>query len=143
MTPFLQQAGVWFSSDRVTMGGIGAGAGVDLDWSCGAVAQADLSVLWGNGNAVPTRLAIGWARGGLWAPAAFGTFGLLWGQRTEVLSESGERPAAPVWVTGARVAPLRFRVPGGFVSALEAGYGVGPDGGRNLELTLLAAGARW
>lgn len=106
-------------------------------------APDDASILWGNGNAVSTRLALGYQRDGRWTPVIFGTFGLLWGQRTEVLSETGRRPAAPVWVVGLRTAPLRFESTRGYVSALELGYGVGPDRGRSLEVTLLAAGVRW
>lgn len=142
-TPLLQQSLVYFSSDRVTIGGLGIGAGVRFVHKKNLVAQTDASILWANGNAIATRLAIGYQRDGRWTPAIFGTFNLLWGQRTEVLSSMGQRPVAPVWAVGLRGAPLRFQNLRGYVSALEVGYGIGPDQGTSLELTILAAGIRW
>lgn len=142
-TPFVQQTGMYFSSERVTMGGAGIGVGAQLTWKKNWIAQTDANLVWGNGNAVSTRLALGYQREGRWQPAILSTFDLLWGQRTEVLSDSGERPAAPVWVVGLRGMPLRFTGPRGYVSALEFGYGVGPDAGYCLEFTVLTAGIRW
>lgn len=112
-------------------------------WNKLLIAQADAGILWGNGNVVPTRLAFGVQLDGTWSPAILGTVSLLSGQRTEILSESGQRPAIPVWAVGLLAAPLRFEGSWGLASALEFGYGVGPDNGRNLELTLLSIGTRW
>ncbi len=142
-SPLLQQTGVYFSSERVTIGGLGFGGGVQCAWDKHFIAQADASILWGNGNAFATRAAMGYQREGSWRPAILGTFELLWGQRTEVLNKAGLRPPAPVWVVGIRGAPLRFEGAVGHASALEIGYGFGPDGGRSIELTILAAGVRW
>lgn len=142
-TPFLQQTTVYFVSDRVTLAGLGIGAGAQFVWKKNFATQTDASILWANGNVVTTRLAFGYQREGQWQPAILATFSLLWGQRTEVLSETGQRPAAPVWVIGLRGAPLRFESSRGYVSALEPGYGIGPDHGIGLELTILAAGLSW
>jgi hypothetical protein len=102
-----------------------------------------VNLLWGNGNVMPARIAIGIQRDGRWSPAILGTLSLFLGQRTEMLSESGERPAIPVWAIGLLAAPLRFESSLGYVSVLEVGYGFGPDGGRNIELTVLAMSVRW
>lgn len=142
-TPVLHQSLLYFSSDRVTMGGLGIGAGVRFVHGNNLVAQTDASILWANGNAVATRLGIGYQRDGRWTPAIFSTFNILWGQRTEVLSETGQLPPSPIWVVGLRGAPLRFEGTHGYVSALEFGYGIGPDRGKSLELTILSAGVRW
>ncbi len=142
-TPLLQQTVLYFSSDRVTMGGLGIGAGAQFVWNQKFIGQTDASILWANGNAIATRLAFGYQRDGLWKPAILATFGLLWCQRTEVLSETGERPASPVWVVGLRGAPVRFNNSHGYVSALELGYGIGPDRGTSLEITILSAGLKW
>jgi hypothetical protein len=139
----LQQTGMYFSSDRVTVSGLGIGAGARLVWRKVFVGQADMSILWGSGNALASRLSVGMQRQGTWSPAFLGTFALLWGQRTEVLTPQGERPPSPVWVLGVRIAPLRFEGPGGSVSALELGYGIGPDRGVALEATILTVGVRW
>jgi hypothetical protein len=139
-SPYMQQAGIYFSSDRVTSDGVGVGIGCRFVHGKHLVGQADVNLLWGNGNAVATRLAIGYQRKGLWSPAILGTFNLLCGHRTEILSESGERPASPVWVAGLRAVPLKFANKHGFVSAFEFGYGIGPDNGRCIELTILSIG---
>ncbi len=142
VTPILKEAGVYFTSDRVTVAGMGPGAGVVVWLGRRVVAEGGATVLWANGNAVATRAGIGLQRDGRWAPAAFLEGGLLWGQRTELLSSSGARPASPVWIAGARVAPLRFRGTRGYVSALELAWGVGAYGGRSIGVTVLAAGIR-
>lgn len=142
-TPFLQQTGLYYISDRVTLGGFGLGLGARCVWEKNFVAEADAGLLWGNGTAVPTRLAVGYQLDGVWSPAVYGTFGLLWGQRIEVLSDLGQRPPAPVWVAGMRIAPLRFSQTGVFASALEFGYGFGPDRGVCFEVTLLSVGGSW
>jgi hypothetical protein len=125
------------------MGGFGMGAGVQIMYKEHFVAQTDASLLWANGNAVSTRLAFGYQRHGKWTPAIMATVSLLWGQRTEILDTDGQRPIAPVWVTGLRSAALRFTNERGYVSALELGYGIGPYKGSCLELTILAAGINW
>jgi hypothetical protein len=142
-TPLLQQTSLYFASNRVTMTGFGIGSGVSVTWKQNLFAQGDINILWINGNAIATRLAVGYKRRGFWAPSIAGTFGILSGQRTEVLSRTGKRPAEPVWVIGLRGAPLRFENSNGFVSALEIGYGVGPYSGRSIELTILSAGINW
>jgi len=142
-TPFVQQTALYYASDTVTVAGAGIGTGVRLDCCQHITAQADASILWVNGNAVSTRFAAGYQRAGGWTPGIFGTFNLLWGQRTEVLSDTGARPASPVWVTGLRAAPLRFAGEGASVSALEFGIGFGPDRGRCYELTILSADFHW
>ncbi len=142
-TPVLSQSGTYFSSDRVTLAGLGFAAGVQGVYKQNIVAQMDAGLLWINGNAVTTRWALGYQRQGFWSPAFFTTFALYWGERTEVLSENGQRPAAPVWATGFRLAPLRFACGRGFASVLELGYGIGPDTGRCLELAVLSVGVRW
>lgn len=142
-TPFVQQTGAYFTSDRVTSAGLGIGGGTMITNGRHLVAQADLNVMWINGNAVSTRLAAGYQRSGRWSPAILGTFGLYWGQRTEVLSKAGERPISPIWVTGIRLAPIRFQGNRGLVSALEFGFGIGPYQGQNLEITILSGGTRW
>ncbi len=138
----LKQAGSYFISDRVTIGGMGMGIGAQIEDGKNLAAQFDGSILWGNGNAVSTRLAAGYQLDSKWSPALFLTAGLLWGQRTEVLSVNGRRPAAPVWILGFRITPIRFKVESGFISALEIGYGIGPDGGRDLEISILSAGIK-
>lgn len=142
-TPLLQQTGLYYISDRVTLAGFGLGLGARLVWEKNFVAEADAGLLWGNGTVVPTRLAVGYQLDGAWSPAVYGTFGLLWGQRIEVLSDTGQRPAAPIWVAGLRIAPLRFSQAGCFASALEFGYGFGPDRGVGFEVTLLSVGGSW
>jgi hypothetical protein len=139
-TPYLQMTGSYYTSERLTHDGVGAGIGVSVVIDSQFVAQTDMNLLWLNGNAVSNRLALGYQKKGRWTPAILATFGLLWGSRTEVVSESGERPPSPVWVIGARLAPLKFQLKSGFVSALEFGYGFGPSGGRSLEATLLSIG---
>ena len=141
-TPVLQQIVETYRSDRVTMGGAGVGTGVQFVYHENTLAQIDANILWANGNAVSTRLALGFQRDGRWAPAVLSTL-CSRGQRTETLSSTGERPAAPVLTMGLRAAPLRFAVSGGYISALEMGYAIGPDHGRHLQLTILAAGVSW
>ncbi|MBD3225411.1 MAG: hypothetical protein GF313_11810 [Caldithrix sp.] len=139
-TPVLQQTAMYYASDRVTADGIGPATGVNITWNENFIGQIDIGVLWGNGNSVPMRFALGYQKSGKWNPAVYGTFGLLFGQRTEVLSEDGRRPAIPVWNAGLRIAPLRFESAFGVASAFEIGYGIGPDNGTNLELTILSVG---
>jgi hypothetical protein len=141
--PLLHQALVFLSSDEVTAGGFGGGAGVQGVWRDRLVVQGDVGVLWGAGNAFVTRLAVGAQRRGRYAPALLATAALLAGRRIEFLDEQGRRPSAPDWAAGLRLAPLRWRGEGAFVSALEAGAALGPAGALWLELGLLTAGVRW
>lgn len=143
LMPLFQQTTLYFTSDHVTVSGIGGGIGLAAEWSDIVIGQTDVNLLWAHGNAIATRLSVGIQRPGAWSPAVSGTCGLLWGQRTEVLSETGERPPSPVWMVGLRIAPIRFRGRAGYGSVLEIGYGVGPDRGIAFEVTLLSVGALW
>ena len=100
--PLLQQTGLYFFSDRITIEGLGAGAGVLVVRGTHLVGQTDINILWGNGNAFSTRIAAGYQRSGHWSPALVASCGLLWGQRTEILAENGERPVTPIWFAGLR-----------------------------------------
>jgi hypothetical protein len=139
-TPFLQQTGMYYSSDNITSEGFGLGLGLHMLHKSQIAAQADINILWGNGNAVTTRFAAGYQRKGTWAPAVYGTLNLIWGQRTEILSEFGQHRPAPIWVPGIRMCPLKFQTKYGYVSALELGYGFGPDKGMSLEFSILSVG---
>jgi hypothetical protein len=127
----------------VTAGGLGGGFGVELALRQHYLLQVDATWLWGAGNAWATRAAAGYQRRGFWSPALWGTFNILWGDRIERLADDGARAAAPSFALGVRAAAVRFAVASGFVSALESGAALAPTGGVWLELTLLAAGARW
>lgn len=142
-TTILQQRTAYYVSDHVVMVGSGAGAGAQIILNSSIVGQVDVGILWGNGNVVPMRLAVGFQRDGHWSPAILSTFSLLLGQRTELLSESGQRPRIPVWALGLLAEPLRFEGSQGYASAFEIGCGIGPDAGLNLDLTLLTVGIRW
>ncbi len=139
----LSQGGLYFSSERVTAAGFGGAAGIQSVWNKSIVVRADAGILWGNGNSVPVRIAIGIQRSGSWSPAIFGTLNLLWGDRIEILSEKGLRPAIPAWSAGILIAPLRFEEPFGCISALELGAGLGPDRGYCVELSILDVSVRW
>ncbi len=105
---FVKQKALYFTSDHVTIAGLGGGLGMQAVWNGWLVSHADVCVLWGNGNVVPVQVAVGVQREGRWSPAAFATFSLLAGQRTETLTRAGERPAVPSWAVGVLLAPLRF-----------------------------------
>jgi len=143
VTPVMHQTAAYYSSSCVTVAGMGFGGGVQMVYGKNLVAQTDANILWANGNAFSTRFALGVHREGCWQPAVFGTFDLLWGQRTEVLTAAGRRPATPVWAIGMRATPLRFNGSYGYASALELGYGIAPDQGMMLEVTILSGGIRW
>ncbi len=143
MTPFLQQTGTYFVSDRVTADGYGMGAGVQVEFDRHWFARADASLLWLNGNAGAARLAFGRQRNGHWAPALLASAGLLFGHRTEILFPNGARPVNPVWNAGLRLAPLRFRHGRIVASALEIGYGIGPYNGTCLDVSVLTVGFAW
>jgi hypothetical protein len=141
-TPYLQQYGMYFSSDHITSAGFGSGMGISFCHWKNFLAQADVNVCWINGNAFATRLAAGYKKRGIWAPALLAQTSLLWGSHTEVLMEDGGRPAFPLPVIGLRLAAFRFESSQGFVSALEAGYGLGPYKGTCVELTFLSIGMK-
>jgi hypothetical protein len=143
ITPVVQQSVMALVSERVTAGGAGGGIGAQLTWRRHYLAQLDVTWLWGMGNALATRAALGYQRDGWWSPAAWGTFNLLWGDRIEKLSDEGRRPARPSLGLGARVSPLRFLGAHGSLSALEPGLALNTGGGLWLELTLLQVAARW
>jgi hypothetical protein len=138
--PYIQQNGLYFSSEHVTSTGAGIGLGLAVGVGNHFLAQSDVNIYWINGNAVSTRLAAGYKRTGTWAPAILGNVSLLWGGRTEVLLEDGQRPVSPVVVVGLRFAGLRFENDKGFVSALELGFGFGPYKGTCPELSILSVG---
>ncbi len=140
--PYMQQNGVYFSSDHVTSTGAGIGLGLAVEIGNHFLVQSDVNIFWINGNAVSTRLAAGYKRSGTWAPAILGNVSLLWGGRTEVLLENGQRPVSPVAVVGLKVAGLRFENDKGFVSALELGFGFGPYKGTCPEVSFLCVGVR-
>lgn len=139
-SPLIQQVGMYYSSDRITADGVGLGLGLHLLHRTGLAAQTDVNLLWLNGNSVPIRLAIGYQKKGRWTPAAYLTVDAIFGQRTQILSETGAKPPVPAWSFGVRLAPLRFQTAKGFLSALELGVGIGPARAWNLELTLFSAG---
>jgi hypothetical protein len=143
ITSFVQQGAMALLSETVTAGGLGGGLGAQASWRRQYVAQADATVLWAAGNTVATRVAVGYQRDGLWAPAAWATLSVLWGDRIEKLSDDGRRPPRPSWAVGGRISPLRFVGPVGLLSAVEAGVAVAPRGGIWVELMLLQAGVRW
>lgn len=142
-TPLMQQTSLYFTSDQVTQAGIGLGGGIRLAIKNNYIAQTDVNVLWINGNAVSNRFALGYQRTGRWTPAVLGTMNVLWGHRTEILSENGERPKIPICVAGLRIDPFRFNTAAGSISMFELGYGLGPDKGRLYELCILSIQARW
>jgi hypothetical protein len=117
---------MYYSSDNITSEGFGLGLGCHLLHKSQVAGQADVNILWDNGNAVTTRLAAGYQCKGTWTPAIYGTLNLAWGQRTQLLSEKGEKPPVPVWIAGIRITPLKFQTKNGYLSAMEFGYGFGP-----------------
>lgn len=140
---FIQQPGIYYSSNRVTAYGYGLGAGCSVDWKKSFTARADVNILWGNGNLMATRMAIGYQPKGGWSPGIFITTTMLTGHKTEILDEAGQRPPAAVWATGLRILPLYFDGDKGYASALELGYGFGADQGWCMELTLLSVGLKF
>ena len=143
LTPVILQNAVYYTSDRVTAGGAGGGLGLEFAWDRRYLAQADVTMLLTFGNAVASRVAFGAQGSGRWAPAAWGTFNALFGDRIEFLTGDGQRPKIPSWAVGVRGSALRFRSEYGFVSIAEAGVGTDFSGGLWLELTILEAGARF
>lgn len=139
-SPLIQQCGMYYSSDRITADGVGFGLGLHLLHHTGLAAQTDVNLLWLNGNSIPVRLAAGYQKAGKWTPAAYLTVDAIFGQRTQVLDETGSKPPVPAWSFGIRITPLKFSTKSGFISALELGCGIGPERALNLEISLLSAG---
>lgn len=142
VSPLLVQHGVLFRSSAVTAGGAGGGPGVQLSYGPHYVAQVDAGVLLGFGAAGIARLALGVQRARPYAPAAWGTFSVLFGQHLEFLTGDGSAPAPQQWTVGVRASPLRFAGSTGVVSLLEPGIAAGLRGGYALELTLVQASIR-
>ena len=142
-TPFLHQTGMYYFSDKITSDGFGLGIGAHLLHKSQIAGQADVNILWLNGNAVSTRLALGYEKKGTWTPAVYGTLNLVWGQRVELLTETGGRAPMPALAAGIRITPLKFQTKYGYISALELGYGFGPDKGMSLEFSILSVGVRF
>jgi hypothetical protein len=139
-SPLIQQTGIYYSAGHVTSDGYGFGLGLHVIHKSQVAGQVDVSLLWLNGNSVPVRLAIGYQRKGTWTPAVYGTVNMVFGQRTQLLTESGDKPPVPAWAFGIRVTPLKFKTKTGYVSALEIGCGFGPDKALSLEFSILSAG---
>lgn len=139
---FVQQPGVYYTSERVTAYGYGFGAGGGVDWHKGFAARADVNLLWGNGNLMASRFAFGYQPKSKWSPGIYLTTTLLSGHKTEALDDNGGRPPALVWAVGVRVVPLYFDGSKGYASVLELGYGIGDDHGQYLEVTLLSVGLK-
>lgn len=136
------QTGSYLESDRATLGGFGFGSGLEIDYGKNLTAQLDANILWGNGNAASTRLALGYKFGDNWSPAFFVTYELLFGQRIEVLAGDGSRLPSIVWAAGFRLHPLQFETETNSFSVLEIGYGISPYRGFNLEISILSVGIR-
>lgn len=140
---FVQQPGIYYTSERVTAYGYGLGTGCSVDWKKTVAARADVNILWGNGNLVATRVALGYQPKDGWSPGIFVATTLLTGHKTEILDDEGQRPPSAVWAAGIRVLPLYFDGPKGFVSMFELGYGLGADHGWYAEMTLLSVGLKF
>ena len=139
---FIQQVGIYYSSESITAYGYGMGTGAGVGWNNGMAARADINLMWGNGNLVATRLAVGYQQKKHWSPGIFFTTTMLSGHMTEILDDQGQRPSPVAWALGFRVMPLYFKGDKGYVSALELGYGFGDDHGQYAEITLLSVGLK-
>jgi len=137
--PYVQQNLMFYQSDRITMGGFGGSIGAKAELGEHVFSSAEIGILWANGNAIPTTFSIGYHKSGVWQPAVIGNITLLWGQRTEILNDAGERPIIPLYTAGLKLAPLRYNIKGSVFSTLELGYGIGPYKGSCYSLTVLSA----
>jgi hypothetical protein len=143
LSPLVVQGAALFLSDEITAGGAGGGVGIQALYRERYLLQMDVSLLWGLGNSFATRLAVGAQHAtGHWTPAAWVSFGALWGDRMEFLTGAGERPAAPAVSLGLRLSPVRIATDGISVSALEPGVGTDFTGGIWLELGVLQIATR-
>ena len=140
--PYFHQYGLYYSSVRVTSAGYGLGAGLVINYGKNLVAQTDMNIYWLNGNALSSRLAVGYKKSGKWSPVIFAHVSFIYGSHTEVLYEDGSRPVMPVIVAGLRIAPLRFENTKGFVSVLEYSIGLGRNNSRINELSLISMGIK-
>jgi hypothetical protein len=142
IAPLIVQNAMLVMSDHITAGGVGGGLGLVAVYREVWVAQLDVSALFGFGNAVAARAALGVQQDGEWSPALGLTFSALFGDRIEFLTGEGQRPPHPAWSVGLRAAPLRFGGTLGEVSLLEPGVATDFSGALWLDLTLLRACAR-
>lgn len=143
LSPTLVQHGLLFRSSHASAGGIGGGAGVQLEYGPHWLAQLDGAALLGFGNAGVVRLAAGLQRARWYAPAGWATLHVLFGHRMEFLSNDGSSRPAQDWLVGLRGSALRFAGPAGVISLLEPGVGLGVRGGYALELTVMQASLRF
>jgi hypothetical protein len=141
LTPVILQHALLVRSSHVTAGGVGGGLGLQARYRAIYLAQLDVSALWTLGNPVATRFALGVQRDAAWAPAAFGTINVLWGDRIEFVTGDGRGPARPSWALGVRGCPLRFISAVGQVSLLEPGIATDFQGALWLELSVIQVGA--
>ena len=142
LMPVVTQDIILFLSDDVTAGGAGGALGVQLTVRRFMLAQLDVGALWAFGNVLSTRLSVGLQREGVWSPAAWLSFGALWGERMEFLQGDGRRPSLPSWSVGVRGSALRFSNGLGVFSALEPGIGTDFDSGIWIELNIVQVGLR-
>jgi len=142
-TPYFQLGGMYYSSEHITSAGAGPGVGISIGLGKHLLAKSDINMFWVNGNASSFRLALGYRRNGLWAPAGYLGISTIFGDRTELLFEDGSRPAIPVIAFGLQLSPLRFENEKGFVSVLEVGYGFGNFKGKNMEISVLSIGVKF
>jgi hypothetical protein len=140
--PYFHQYGLYYSSNHVTSAGYGLGAGLAVNYGNHLVAQTDMNICWLNGNALASRLAVGYKKSGKWSPAIFAHVSFIYGSHTEVLSDDGSRPVMPVTIAGLRIAPLRFENVKGFVSVIEYSFGLGRNNSRINELSLISMGLK-
>lgn len=123
--------------------GAGPGIGLSVGIDKHLLVKSDINIFWVNGNAGSFRVALGYKRNGVWAPAGYVGISTFFGDRTEILLEDGSRPVSPVFALGLQLSPLRFEREKGFVSVLEMGYGMGHYKGKNLEISLLSVGIKF
>lgn len=141
-TPYFQLGGMYYKSEQITIAGAGPGIGLSIGIDKHLLVKSDINIFWINGNAGSFRVALGYKKNGIWAPAGYVGISSLFGDRTELLLEDGSRPVSPVFAVGIQVSPLRFEAKKGFVSVLAMGYGIGNYKGKNLEISLLSVGIK-
>lgn len=142
-TPYFQLGGMYYSSKQVTSAGVGPGIGFSVGINKHFLVKTDVNIYWINGNAGSFRLALGYKRIGVYAPAGYLGITSIFGDRTEFLFEDGSRPVTPLFSYGLQLCPLRFENEKGFVSIFEIGYGFGNYRGKNLEISLLSFGVKF
>ena len=138
--PYFQTGGMYYKSEQITSAGAGPGIGLSVEINKHLLVKSDMNIFWVNGNAGSFRVALGYKKSGIWAPAGYAGVSAIFGDRTEILLEDGSRPVSPVFALGLQLSPLRFEREKGFVSVLEIGYGMGNHKGKNLEISLLSVG---